>query len=148
MKIILILIYICLCISEGNHIGNIFVVFLRTSWGNASATSTSCELLLYVKEWSMYRKRRKFPVCLFHRTTSSLWVRSLRFAVVMRADEDSRTGRFNFLRSLHFYHSPFRSPSLAQRLIIFSLAGSFLSEISMTFRTFRCVSFYFILGNH
>lgn len=73
----------------------------------------------------MYRKRRKFPVCLLHRTTSSLSVRSLRFAVVMRADEDSRTGRFNFLRSPHLYHSPFRSPSLARCLIVLSLGWQF-----------------------
>lgn len=48
----------------------------------------------------MHRKHRKFPVCSFHGTMSFLSVKSLRFATVMKADEDSRTSRFNFLQYL------------------------------------------------
>lgn len=105
--------------SDGNHTGNVFVLFIHILRKCKNGIRVH---RVYIKGRSMYQKRRKFPVCLFYRTTSSLLVRSLRFAVVMRVDEDSRTGRFNFLRSLHLYHSPFRSSSFAQHLIVLSLA--------------------------
>lgn len=60
----------------------------------------------------------------------SLGEGSLRFApVVMRVDEDRR-GRVDLISfSPRTYHSPFRSPSLARRLIVLSVVGSLLSEI-------------------
>lgn len=86
-------------------------VYLQQS-SDIHFTETSCIQAcihdVYKSKWgTMYWKHRKFPVCSFHGTMSSLSVRSLRSGAVMRADEDSRTGRFNFLRSLSCFFSVF-----------------------------------------
>lgn len=63
------------------------------------------------------------------------------FAAVMRVDEDSGTGRFNFLQSSHLSVS-FSALLLRsrKRLIVLSVSpAAFFRRISMTFRAASCL---------